>query len=229
MIDKLKDPKLSSILNRVKGKQAEVGFYFKLNILIFWIFRLSLFIQRQFDVKLNGNNQLSLLKTAEGSLRIKLDFDGNREDGSYLYNLNLPQEETVKVFSLEYISINKNSYNSLYLLSITFFLRGKFFKLGNSGYVPVTNFKIPQKTKNICTSSNFHKQIGLDVCLSAIRPEGRSIKQISDSLKNRENDMDVYEDEDDFDFDAIDDDDDDDGDDDRPMLTLSGPYRYEVK
>lgn len=84
--------------------------------------------------------------------------------------------------------------------------------------------------KNLCTSERFHENVGLDVCLSAQRPEFRSLRNIIQSIRDRENDMDVLEDDDDFDFGAQDDDDEDnDNDVDRPMVTLVGPYKYEVK
>ncbi len=100
-----------------------------------------------------------------------------------------------------------------------------------SNYIEIENFKIPTKIKNICTSSNFHDHIGLDLCFALKRPSFRGIKDIAKSLNNRDNDMDVLEDDDDFDFDQQDDDDDDDEDDnnvERPMIRLAGPFRYEV-
>lgn len=63
-----------------------------------------MFVVRNFQVLLNQDSRLGLKKTVEGNFRAKIDYDGNRQDGSALYNLNLSPDEIVNVFQIEYVT-----------------------------------------------------------------------------------------------------------------------------
>ncbi len=98
----------------------------------------------------------------------------------------------------------------------------------DSKYVDVKNFKIPSNRVKHCANAKFQKYFGFDICLTEEAPLYRSIDEYTKSFIKRDNDMDVYEDSDDSDSTGRDNDEDDENDTNRPMITLTGPFRYEI-
>ena len=95
-------------------------------------------------------------------------------------------------------------------------------------YAEIQNFKIPSKKSKLCADAKFQKYFGFDICLTEEAPLYRSNEEYTKSFIKRDNDMDIYEDSDDFDSTGRDNDEDDENDRNRPMITLTGPFRYEI-
>jgi hypothetical protein len=113
----------------------------------------------------------------------------------------------------------------------------------NNQYKEITQFTVEQKRYANCTSSNFRSSFGVDLCLSFNRPRlGGSLFELlkpvdldrvlageySDDYSNENEAEEKNHDG----HDHEDDDDDDEelyGNLDRPKVTLSGPYHYQVR
>lgn len=98
----------------------------------------------------------------------------------------------------------------------------------NNQYKEITQFSVEQKRFENCTSSNFHNAFGVDLCLTFNRPKlGASLFELLkpadlDSVLANQDDDDEEEEQENEDRDEIY------GNLNRPKITLSGPYHYQV-
>ncbi len=158
------------------------------------------------DVVVNNGNKLSLKKKSFANGRVRLNVDGAKKKGKYEYNLHLSPLETIPLFTAD----------------------GQFYKLDKNLYQKVTKFKTARTTYTKCNTDTFQATFGgLQLCLSADRPELGSVSKI---LKFRragdlEEDFQAYYEDlsDDGEFEA-----DNKDNTKRPMIFLAGPYHFEV-
>ena len=96
----------------------------------------------------------------------------------------------------------------------------------NSQYTEITRFDVEQHTYDKCMPSKYVTAMGIEWCLKFNRP---MVGSLVEALKPVDLDSMIADEMDDDDHDH-DDHEDHDHDDlvKRPMLTLSGPYHYEV-
>jgi hypothetical protein len=66
-----------------------------------FFFRVSVAINRRFEIHLDGQNRLALKKKAYGSLRIRTQVTGKKEPGLAEYNLEFTNNKDIPLLVFE--------------------------------------------------------------------------------------------------------------------------------
>lgn len=64
-------------------------------------YSLSLSINRRYDIQINNKNKLSIKKKSFVNGRLRLDIDGNKQDGKAVYRLNLTPVDQLPLVTIE--------------------------------------------------------------------------------------------------------------------------------
>ena len=115
-----------------------------------------------------------------------------------------------------------------YVLFTIVIIRSKFYKLNKNSYNEITQFKTKQTALDECTSEKFKQATGFGICASVNRPTLESLESLNmpidleRSFERFHNKHDLDEENNELlnapSSDIL-----------RPLLGLSGPFKYEVK